>query len=132
MEYNNNGYTYRLDELLQAEKESIEFILEHRLFKSDKTGEIIDKRMLSLTFPTRWRYDIYRALDYFQLAKIGYDERISDSIELLLKKRTKENIWKLQAHHPGQIHFPMEVVGKPSRWNTLRALRILKHFNIKY
>ena len=115
---------------MTAENESREFILEHRLFKSDKTGEIIDKRMLNFTYPSRWRYDIYRALDYFQLAMVKYDERMSDSIEILLKKRTKENNWKLQALHPGQIHFPMEDIGKPSRWNTLRALRILKHLDI--
>ncbi len=130
LEYRSNGYTYRLDELLKAEKESIEFILEHRLFKSDKTGEIIDKRMLKFSFPSRWRYDILRALDYFQFAEFGYDERMSDSIEILLKKRLKDNVWRLQAHHPGKFHFQMEVVGKPSRWNTLRALRVLKHFNI--
>ena len=132
LEYKNNGYSYRLNELVQAEKESREFILLHRLFRSDKTGQIIDKKMLNFTFPTRWRYDIYRALDYFQRAQVDYDERMSDAIEILLKKRTKENIWKLQAYHPGKIHFKMEDAGKQSRYNTLRALRILNHFNIAY
>lgn len=131
-EYKNNGYNYRLDELLEAEKESREFILTHRLFKSDKTGQIIDKKMLNFTFPTRWRYDIYRALDYFQMANVDYDERMSDAIEILLKKRTKENLWKLQTYHPGKIHFKMEEAGIPSRYNTLRALRILNHFKITY
>ena len=129
-EYENNGYTYRLKELLKAKKSSIEFILEHRLFKSDKTGEIIDKKMLTLSYPSRWRYDILRALDYFQYAKVNYDERIQDAIEVLVKKRTNDNVWKLQANHPGQFHFHMEKVGKPSRWNTLRALRILKYYEI--
>ena len=130
LEYKKNNYTYRLDDLLKAEKQSREFIFEHRLFKSDKTGEIIDKKMLNLTYPSRWRYDILRALDYFQLAKVDYDERITDAIQILLKKRTKDNIWKLQANHPGQFHFHMEEVGKPSRWNTLRALRVLKYFKV--
>jgi hypothetical protein len=130
LEYKNNNYTYRIDELLNAEKQSQEFILEHRLFKSDKTGEIIDKKMLALSYPSRWRYDILRALDYFQFAKVEYDERMMDAIDVLLKNRTKENAWKLQANHPGQFHFDMEKVGKPSGWNTLRALRVLKYYKI--
>jgi hypothetical protein len=129
MEYKNNGFKYRLNELLKAKKSSMEFILEHKLFKSDKTGEIIDKKMLSLSYPSRWRYDILRVLDYFQYAKVKYDERMNDAIEVLLKKRTKEKVWKLQANHPGQFHFHMEQVGAPSRWNTLRALRVLEYFN---
>jgi hypothetical protein len=128
-EYHRNNYTYKLDELLKAEKESQEFILEHRLFKSDKTGEIIDKRFTNLPYPSRWRYDILRALDYFRIAEVKYDERMQDAIDIILKKRTKENVWKLQANHPGNFHFHMEEVGKPSQWNTLRALRVLNHFD---
>ena len=129
-EYKKNNYTYRLDELIKAEIESREFILEHKLFKSDKTGEIISKKMLTLSYPSRWRYDILRALDYFQSAKIEYDERMNDAIDILQKKRNKENTWNLQANHPGQTHFDMEKIGKPSRWNTLRILKVLRHFKI--
>lgn len=128
-EYDSNNYTYRLDELLKAEKESQEFILEHRLFKSDKTGEIIDKRFTNLPYPSRWRYDILRALDYFRKADVKYDERMQDALDIIIKKRNKDNTWKLQANHPGNFHFHMEEVGKPSRWNTLRALRVLNHFH---
>ena len=130
LEYRKNKYTYRLIELLKAEKESREFILEHRLFKSDKTGEIIDKKMLTLSYPSRWRYDILRALDYFQSADVDFDSRLDDSLEILLNKRKKDKTWNLQANHPGQVHFNMEKTGNPSRWNTLRALRVLRHFNI--
>jgi hypothetical protein len=129
-EYENNGFKYRLDELLKAKQSSIEFILTHKLFISDRTGEVINKDFLKLSFPGRWRYDILRALDYFQFEKVDYDERMTDAIEILLNKRTEENIWKLQANHPGQFHFHMEKVGKPSRWNTLRALRVLKYFKV--
>jgi len=129
-EYENNGFKYRLNELLKTKKSSVEFILGHRLFKSDKTGKIIDKKMLALAYPSRWRYDILRTLDYFRYAKVNFDERMQDAIEVLIKKRTGDNIWKLQANHPGQFHFHMEEVGKPSRWNTLRALRVLKYFNV--
>jgi len=129
-EYEYNGFKHRLSELIKTKKSSVEFILGHRLFKSDKTGEIIDKKMIKLSYPSRWRYDILRALDYFRYAKVNYDERMHDAIEVLVKKRTADNIWKLQTNHPGQFHFHMEQVGKPSRWNTLRALRVLKYFNV--
>lgn len=126
-EYYLNGYTYRLDELLEAEKSSQELILLHKLFISDKTGEVISKKFLSLSYPSRWRYDILRALDYFRNVKILYDPGMKPAIDVLLKKR-KNNVWKLQAKHPGKVHFDMEKPGEPSRWNTLRALRVLKHF----
>lgn len=131
-EYDNNGYRYRLAELKRAEKAAREFILQHRLFRSSTTGEIIDKKMLMLSYPSRWRFDILRALDYFQLAGVKYDERMADAIEVLLKKRLKDGRWPLQARHPGATHFEMEKVGKPSRWNTLRAMRVLQHFGVSY
>ena len=104
--------------------------MQHNLFRSDRTGEIIDKRMLMLSYPSRWRYDILRALDYFQFAGVDYDPRMQDALDVLLKKRRKDNRWPVQAKHPGQTHFEMEKTGGPSRWNTLRSLRVLKHFGL--
>ncbi|WP_420644882.1 hypothetical protein [Candidatus Leptofilum sp.] len=128
-EYAANGYQYRVEELQKAEAQAREFILQHRLFRSDKTGQIIDKKMLMLSYPSRWKYDILRALDYFQFAGISYDPRLQDALDILKKKRRKDNTWPVQAKHPGQTHFDMEKTGGPSRWNTLRALRVLKHFD---
>jgi hypothetical protein len=129
-EYKQNGYTYRLAELDLIAKASVEFILQHRLYKSDKTGEVIDRRMILLSFPSRWYYDILRALDYFQSAGIEYDSRMEDSLEVLRSKRRKDGAWPVQNRHPGAIHFEMEKTGGPSRWNTLRALRVFRHFGI--
>lgn len=131
-EYSKNGYTYRIDDLQNAERGCREFILQHKLFQSDKTGKIIDKKMLMLSYPSRWRYDILRALDYFQCAGVDYDNRMDDAIHVILKKRRKDNTWPVQAKHPGQTHFDMEKSGEASRWNTLRALRVLKHFDNGY
>ena len=128
-EYVLNGYRYRVSELKEIEEESREFILQHKLFRSDHTNEIIDKRMLMLSYPSRWRYDILRALDYFQVAGVGYDARMQDALDVLHKKRRKDDTWPLQAKHPGQTHFDMEQSGKPSRWNTLRAFRVLKQYS---
>ena len=128
LEYAKNGYGFRLEELQDAEDKSRAFLLKHRLFRSDRTGNIIDKKMIMLSYPPRWRYDILRALDYFQFAGINYDPQMQDALDILTKKRQKDNKWPVQAKHPGQTHFEIEKTGGPSRWNTLRALRVLKHF----
>ena len=125
-----NGYTYRIGELQAAELKVREFLLQHRLFQSDRTGEVVDRKMLMLSYPSRWRYDILRAMDYFRLAGAAYDARMDDAMQVLLKKRKADNRWPLQAKHPGQTHFDMEKTGEPSRWNTLRALRVLRHFGV--
>jgi len=130
LEYKNNGYKYRIKDLLKAESTSREFILQHRLFRSHRTGEIIDKKMLMLSYSSRWKYDILRALDYFQFAGAKYDSRMDDAIQVLLKKRRSDDTWPLQAKHPGKVHFDMEKTGSPSRWNTLRALRVLRYFEL--
>ncbi len=130
LEYANNGYSYRAAELDNIVEESREFILQHRLYRSDRTGEIINKRMLMLSYPSRWFYDILRALDYFHFAGVAYDPRMQDALDVLMSKRRNDKKWPLQAKHPGKAHFDMETSREPSRWNTLRALRVLKHFNI--
>ncbi|MFC1878661.1 hypothetical protein ACFLZW_01985 [Chloroflexota bacterium] len=130
LEYSTSGYGYRLEELQEAADKSRTFLLQHRLFRSDLTGKIIDKRWLMLSYPSRWRYDILRALDYFQFAGINYDPRMQDALDILIKKQRKDKKWPVQAKHPGQTHFDMEKTGGPSRWNTLRARRVLKHFAV--
>ncbi|MBK8906315.1 MAG: hypothetical protein IPM53_34390 [Anaerolineaceae bacterium] len=128
LEYARNDYRYRLAELETAAHQSQEFMLQHRLFRSDHTGKIIDKKMLMLSYPSRWKYDILRALDYFQMAGVPYDPRLQDALDVLINKRRKDGTWPVQARHPGQTHFEMEHTGQASRWNTLRVLRVLKHF----
>lgn len=127
-EYAANGYQYRLSELEAMAGKAREFLLAHQLFRSHRTGETIDRRMLMLSYPPRWYYDILRVLDYFQAAKIEFDPRMAPALEVLKSKQRKDQTWPLQAKHPGETHFDMEKPGGPSRWNTLRALRVLKHF----
>jgi hypothetical protein len=130
LEYDRNGYRYRLKELKNAWRASLEFILKHRLFRSSRSGKVIDNKMLLLSWPSRWRFDILRALDHFRDARVKYDSRMDDAIAVLLKKRRQDGSWPLQGRHAGATHFEMEQVGRPSRWNTLRALRVLNHFRI--
>lgn len=127
-EFQKAGHTYRSDEIRNSIKSATEFILQHQLFISDRTGRIISKDFLKLTYPCRWKYDILRAMDYFQYAGIEKDPRMTPAIEVLYGKKNKEGTWNQQSAHPGQVHFTMEKAGKPGRWITLRALRVLKQF----
>jgi hypothetical protein len=86
--------------------------------------------MTRMRFPPRWHYDFLRALDYFQGVKTPLDERMQAAVSLLLEKRRGEDgLWVLNKPWAGRVHFPIEETGKPSRWNSLRALRVLKWWN---
>lgn len=128
--YVSNGYTYKAKMLEAARLKAIEFILVHRLFLSDRTGAVIHPEFLKMRYPCRWKYDILRALDYFQLARWPRDDRMQAALDEILKKQNKNGTWNLNAHHPGKVHFDMEKAGKPSKWNTLRCLRVLKRFAV--
>lgn len=128
LEYMHAGYTYRFEELTNVAAEAREFILLHRFYRSDHTGKIIRKDLLRLSYPPRWKYNILRALDYFQMAGIPRDDRMEDALEVLSEKRRSDGRWPLQAAHPGQVHFTMEKARNPSRWNTLMALRVFQAY----
>jgi len=107
-----------------------EFLLCHHLFRSDKTGEVVNPTMTRFSFPPRWKYDIMRSLDYFQEINAPHDPRFCDAITLLRKKE-KDGKWPLQQKHTGKVFSDMEKAGKPSRINTVRALRILNWWSSK-
>ncbi len=130
-EFQKTGSSYLFKDIRKAIKSAEEFILMHQLYLSDRTGAIINKNFLKMPHPSRWKYDIIRAMDYFQYAGRKWDQRMSHALELITNKRNKDGSWNVQAAHPGQVHFVMEKAGRPSRWNTLRILRIMKHFKIE-
>lgn len=113
----------------QAEARGREFLLAHRLYRSHRTGAVVDPAMLRLTFPPRWRHDVLRALDHFRAAGAHRDERLTDAVEAVRAKRGRDGRWTLQRPHPGAVWFELERTGEPSRWNTLRALRVLRWFD---
>ena len=109
-----------------------EFLLERRLFRRKSTGEAIERDRKGGTswrlfaFPTWWHYDLLRALDYLRSAGVAPDERVAEAIDILARKRDAEGRWPLEIRYPGRM--PVEIdegEGRPSRWNTLRALRVL-------
>ena len=116
-------------ESIAARRRGEEYLLERKLFRRRRTGEIVNTDWLQISFPTRWHYDVVRALDYFRSVGEAPDSRMAEAIELLRTKRQSDGAWLLENTHPGKIHFALEDGdGRPSRWNTLRALRILRWY----
>lgn len=108
-----------------AQQRGREFLLVHRLFRSHRTGEVMKPIFIRFSFPPRWHYDILRALDYFQAVNAPRDERFADAIEILQRRRGSDGRWLLDNSYRGKTYFELEQTGAASRWNTLRALRVL-------
>ncbi|MEM9580867.1 MAG: hypothetical protein AAF891_09290 [Pseudomonadota bacterium] len=128
LEYKRAGHCYRLDELQQAIATSQQFILQHRLFRSDRTGKLINPDFLKMPYPHHWRYNVLKALDYFRAACVPYDPRMADGIKQIAARQRPDGTWPRDAALPGKVHFVMEPPRGPSRWNTLCALRIAKAY----
>jgi hypothetical protein len=100
------------------------------MFRSLRTGQIIDKRWLRFAFPTFWHYDVLRGLDYLRSAAIKPDRRVREAIEIVIARRHQNGRWPLNLLHRESIPEQMETtVASASRWNTLRALRVLRWYN---
>lgn len=123
--YERAGHGYRLDELLAARESSVEFLLRHRLFRSEHTGAVIRPEFVRLHHPTRWYYDLLRCLDSLADAGVPYDDRMSDAIDVLLSRRSPDGRWSVNRAYPGETHLPNPLPGTPHRWITLGALRVL-------
>jgi hypothetical protein len=105
------------------------YMLDRRLFRRKSTGEVIDPTWLQFSFPTWWHYDVLRGLDYLRDAGFRPDKRIAEAIEVVEDNRDPDGRWPLQDVHEGETHFQMDDgEGRPSRWNTLRAMRVLDWF----
>lgn len=112
--------------LEEAAARGREFFLDHRLYHSHRTGEVADPAFTKFSFPPRWHFDALRGLDYFQAAGAERDGRLDDAIALVHSRRRNDGTWPLQNVHRNRTWFTMERGGRPSRWNTLRALRVLR------
>jgi hypothetical protein len=108
-----------------AQARGREFLLVHRLFRSHRTGAIIKPIFVQFSFPPRWHYDILRALDYFQAVNARRDCRLAEAMEIVRNKQGEDGRWPLENRYKGKVYFQLERLGAPSRWNTLRALRVL-------
>ncbi|WP_194914078.1 hypothetical protein [Catenulispora rubra] len=112
-------------QLSEALRRGQEYLLRRRMFRRLSTGEPM--AWLEFSYPTFWHYDVLRGLDYLRAAGVAPDERVTEAVELVRGKQDTEGRWPLENPHPGDMHFAIDDgEGKPSRWNTLRALRVLR------
>ncbi len=116
-------------EIAAARRRGEEYLLERGLFRRRSTGEVASPAFLELAFPPRYHYDVVRALDYFRAADARPDGRIDDAVRLIESRRQTDGRWLLDRAYDEALAFPIgESVGEPSRWNTLRALRVLRWY----
>jgi hypothetical protein len=111
----------------EARRRGEEYLLDRSLFRRRSTGEPVKPAYLQFSFPPHWHYDVLRALDHFREVGGVPDERLAEAVALVREKQQADGTWLLENTHPGPVHFPLEDGdGRPSRWNTLRALRVLR------
>jgi len=114
-------------QVLAARRGAEEYLLERCLFRRKSTGEVVRPEYLDFAFPYYWHYDVLRALDYFRRSGADPDPRMAEAVAIVRSGRRPDGRWPLDRIHPGRVHFDVESgVGTPSRWNTLRALRVLR------
>ena len=110
----------------EARRRGEEYLLERQLFRRKSTGEVPAERWLQFSWPPRWHYDVLRALDYLRSTGDAPDRRVAEAVQLVRDKRQADGTWLLENTHPGETQLELEDGdGQPSRWNTLRALRVL-------
>lgn len=113
----------------KARKRAENYLLDRHMFRSLRTGEVIDKRWLRFSFPTFWHYDVLRGLDYLRNAGVKPDSHVKEAIEIVIQRRHQNGRWPLNLLHAERIPLKMEIaIGGASRWNTLRALRVLRWY----
>ncbi|HLY43703.1 MAG TPA: hypothetical protein VKR52_20990 [Terracidiphilus sp.] len=112
-----------------ARRRGEQYLLERSLFRRLTTGEVVDPAFLEFAFPPRYHYDVLRALDYLRAADVRIDARMSEAIHLVESKQQADGRWLLDRAYEEALAVPVgESKGEPSRWNTLRALRVLRWY----
>ncbi|MEX1279609.1 MAG: hypothetical protein AB1Z57_05985 [Acidimicrobiia bacterium] len=107
-----------------------EFLLQHHLFRSHRTGEVIDDEWLKPHFPPRWHYDVLRGLDHLRDAGMR-DPRAAEAVEIVRSQQRPDGRWPKGPRYPAKEWFVLEPGRVPSRWNTLRALRALRWWDAR-
>lgn len=114
-------------EVREARRSGEEYLLERGLFRRKSTRDVVQPEYLDFAFPYYWHYDVLRALDYFRQSGADPDPRMAEAVEVVRSKQQADGRWLLDRTHPGRVYFDFETgAGTPSRWNTLRALRVLR------
>jgi hypothetical protein len=110
-----------------ARERGQEYLLERRMLRRRSTGEVIEPEFVQLSNPITYHYDVLRGLDYLRAAGVSADASVAEAVEIVESKRDADRRWPIEIVHDDDLHFDMgEALGKPSRWITLRALRVLR------
>jgi hypothetical protein len=118
------------EEVRGARRNGEEYLLRRNLFRSLRTGEVVNPQWALFSYPPRWHYDLLKATEYFARRGGTPDPRSRKAVDLVRAKRRPDGRWLLENTHPGAVHFRFEEPdGTPSRWNTLRALRVLRWYD---
>ena len=119
--YQRRGGQNQVENAMEAGRE---FFLDHRLYRSHRTGAVVDEGFTRFPFPPQWHFDIMRGLEHFRLSGAERDQRLSDAVEVIRRRRRADGTWKTFGSYPGRYWFPLEI-SSPGRWSTFRGLRIL-------
>ena len=122
LEYERSGGRLPVSEAMGRGRD---FFLDHRLYRSHRTGEVVNGAFTHFPFPPQWHYDVLRGLEHFRAAGAVADERLADAIHVVNQARMTDGTWPAYRAYPGRTWFSLEPTG-PSRWSTLRALRVLR------
>lgn len=115
--------------ITDARLKAHEYLLERRMFRRLTTGEIVDPAWTRFTFPTVWHYDILRGLEYLRDAGVEPDERMHEAVGIVEARRLQDRRWPMDRLHADRLGFSLEPeIGGASRWNTLRAMRVLRWY----
>jgi len=110
----------------QSRARAEDYLVQRRMLRSLRSGEVIDRKWTRFGFSTMFHYDVLRGLDYLRSAGVKPDERLAEAVALVEERAHQNGRWPLNVLHPSRVPFAMETkVGSASRWNTLRALRVL-------
>jgi hypothetical protein len=116
--------------ITDARRKAHEYLLERRMLRRLTTGEIVNRTWTRFAFPTMWHYDVLRGLEYFRDAAVQPDERMEEAVEIVRARRHQNGRWPMNHLHADRFGFPLETqTGSASRWNTMRAMRVLNWYD---
>jgi hypothetical protein len=127
-EYQRSGYRYRLEELRSAQTDATEFLLRHHLYRSERSGRVMNPEFTRLHHPARWHFDVLRGLDALADSGTPYDPRMSDALQVVQSRCKPDGRWVANRPYRGLTHVPPTAPGQPDRWVSLIALRVLNSY----